>query len=99
MFAVFLFTEGMKGKTLREAIQQRSPLIKDFLPTFCVTASTGFRYRFYLGHDFDDTVFRKEAGRFEFSDMFSSAVKQMCERYFPVELVFVSCSHKGLFKL
>ena len=96
MNALYDFTERVRGKSLREAIQ-RAPLVKDFLPSFCETASRGFRYRFYLAHDFDDTVFSNEEKREEFSDIFALVVSKTCQqRTITVELMYVNCSHKGI---
>lgn len=93
---ISLLTERMVGKTLREAINSRSPLIRDFLPTFCATISPNFRYRFYLGHDVDDRVFSKDSQRKEFSEMFTQVVKEKCKSGIPIELAYVTCSHKGV---
>ena len=63
------------------------------MPSFCMTASVGFSYRFYLAYDFDDPFFAKRDNLVSFNAIFEKFRMQECARLTFMSLHFVKCSH------
>ena len=68
-----------------------------FLPTFCHTGSTQYRYRFYLAFDGSDQVFSSKRLRDAFRRQFYAATTSgSCRaRGIVANLTLVECSHAG----
>jgi hypothetical protein len=68
-----------------------------FLPTFCVTASSNFVYRFYLAFDHNDPVFANPKTVKKFQQTFMSETSKQCfsERGIRTSLHLVMCDHSG----
>ncbi|CAD5122094.1 DgyrCDS10544 [Dimorphilus gyrociliatus] len=66
------------GITTREVpngdkdILNKTPFFRHFMPSFVKTFSPGMTYNFYLGYDFNDWFFEKEANRISFQKKFHS---------------------------
>ena len=62
---------------------------KSLLPSFCATASGGYRYAFYLGYDHDDAFFNRTTNLNIFLATFQDITTSMC-RGLALELHFVA---------
>ena len=57
---------------------RRLPFFTDLLPSFCDTASNGYRYHFYISYDFDDPHLANATGAEIFRDTFDSRHFKRC---------------------
>ncbi|XP_013381273.1 uncharacterized protein LOC106152298 [Lingula anatina] len=83
------------NKIPMDKINSALPLFTTLLPSFCETASLGYRYHFYLAHDHTDAFFSKEGSHKNFTVSFYTLVKTHCHPSLPVLLHFVNCGHSG----
>ncbi|ELT91622.1 hypothetical protein CAPTEDRAFT_211641 [Capitella teleta] len=69
------------------------PFFVEFLPSFCQTASNGYEYRFYLGHDHDDEFFTSPA-LLLFTQNFHRVISSQCPpSNFSANLYILRCLH------
>lgn len=71
------------------------PFFKSLLPSFCSTATKGFKYNFYVGHDHSDHFFSQNSSHHLFTNFFYKQVKQKCFKTPNVTLHLVECQHAG----
>ena len=69
------------------------PFFKSLLPSFCSTASKGFNYHFYIGHDHNDYYFSKKFSHSQFSKYFKNQISTKCFKTPNVTLHLVECQH------
>ena len=74
-------------------IRVKIAFFKHLLPSFCRTATSDYRYGFYMGHDYNDYVFIQEDSRNLFMSTFDMIVRQMCSDDLHVTLHMVRCDH------
>ena len=70
----------------------------DFLPTFCVTLTSGggkHEFHFYVAYDMNDPMFTDCSILEKFHNHFFNISKQMCPKDTNLLLHFVQCSHQG----
>ena len=63
--------------------------------SFCQTASYGFEYHFYLGHDHTDSFFKRHITNSTFSQYSHEFISQNCPDYINATVHLVECSHSG----
>ena len=78
--------------TLRN-IKQKFIFFTALLPTFCLTASPGYSYHFYLAYDRDDTFFSKYSFLVMFQKAFYILADERCTTVSALHLHFVQCNH------
>ena len=70
------------------------PFLRSLVPSFCQTASSGYRYRFYVAFDVHDPHFHLEAYMTAVDNRFREIVSEMCvKNSVNVSLHFVQCNH------
>ena len=84
-------------KTVSSAEEMNTslPYFTRLLPSFFKTASPGYFYRFYMGHDFNDTILSTPVGRQVFTKYFHLITTNKSEVDFDVDVQFVQCNHSG----
>ena len=86
---------GITSRFRRGFLKQSADMVffQTLMPSFCMTASVGFSYRFYLAYDFDDPFFAKRDNLVSFNAMFEKFRMKECDRLTFMSLHFVKCSH------
>ena len=64
-----------------------------FLPSFCNTSSSGFKYHFYIAFDYNDYFFQQETFLIQFTSLFYEITLKNCPDDSSYKLHFVQCSH------
>jgi hypothetical protein len=76
-----------------ENVAYKLPFLRTLLPSFCRTASAGFRYHFYVAFDVHDPHFRREAYMSAVDSRFRAVVSEVCKKSSNYSLHFVQCNH------
>ena len=88
-------TTRKQGLMTADNLQTDLPFFKGLLSSFCFTASAGFDYHFYIGHDHNDPFFQTELSHQVFEMSFYSVIAKSCPNVFNVSLHLVECNHTG----
>ena len=78
-----------------ETLAFQLPFFKGLLSSFCRTATIGYDYNFYVGHDHDDPFFSKNSSHQSFTNTFYNQIKLGCPKRLNVTLHLVECNHAG----
>lgn len=71
------------------------PFFRRLVLSFCQTASTGFEYHFYIGHDHSDPYFQHNISHVVFTKYFGQFIFRNCPKDVNVTLHLVECAHSG----
>lgn len=78
-----------------DKLAEKFQLFSKFLPSFCNTASLGFRYHFYFAFDETDKLFRNPEFLSKFAATFHAITSKLCSHLGTVSLHMVQCNHTG----
>ena len=86
-------TRGVQG--LGVSTVNKLTFLRVFLPSFCLTASNGYHYHFYIGFDENDPFFIHEHNR----EAFEKYTLEFCDSHCPnastYAITLVLCHHTG----
>ncbi len=71
------------------------PFLRSFMPSFCQTASHGYRYKFYLAYDRNDKYFTETHFQRKFIGAFGKDTQRLCPINSSYSIKLVRCDHEG----
>ncbi len=69
------------------------PFFKSLLPSFCRSASQGYRYKFYLAYDANDKYFSQASFRVSFINTFADHVDKNCPGKSSYSIHVIRCNY------
>ncbi len=88
-------TTKMAKPSSSSALGITCPFFKSLLPSFCQTASQGYRYKFYLAYDFNDKYFSQASFTKTFMNAFTGHVTENCPGNSSYSIHLVRCNYSG----
>lgn len=76
-----------------ENVGYRLPFLRTLLPSFCMTASPGIVYRFYVAFDVHDPSLSSQRYMVAVYQRFEEVVAELCTKSINISLHFVQCNH------
>ena len=86
---------GMGITSARARSVEDMPFFKFLLPSFCMTASVGYVYFFYLTYDFNDKFFSNDTLLKFWKERFTNVTLTLCHHLGNIEVDIHECKYSG----